>query len=262
MNLDISDEDLIVHVLNNLTEDYEAQLMKLEDKLSSTTNPLTIKVIRAELRLKYVRMQEKKDSNKNEDAKNEKVLAATGKFKGTCSFCGKYGHKATVCQAKINNKVKKDENHQKTKWNKDKVALYNKQKCFYCKKPGHKQDVCVKKKANQTKGKANNNANDASQAHAVFVTTEGKAKTLTDATWIADSGATCHVTNDKDGMYDTSTIYKAITIGNGETVQGTLNGKIDMRFDSAEGTSTTITLTNVKFIPCFWGKLFSLTCAM
>jgi len=97
MNLDISDKDLIVHVLNNLTEDYEAQLMKLEDKLSSTTNPLTIKVIRAELRLKYVRMQEKKDSNKNEDAKNEKVLAATGKFKGTCSFCGKYSHKATVC---------------------------------------------------------------------------------------------------------------------------------------------------------------------
>jgi len=82
MNLEISDEDLNVLVSNNLTGDYEAQLMNLEDKLGSMTNPLTIEAVRAELHLKYMRIQEKKDAMKNENPKNEKVLVALGKFKG------------------------------------------------------------------------------------------------------------------------------------------------------------------------------------
>jgi len=42
LNSTTTDEDLIVHILNNLTEDYEVQLLKLEKKLGSTTTVLTI----------------------------------------------------------------------------------------------------------------------------------------------------------------------------------------------------------------------------
>jgi len=39
----MTDEDLMmVHILNNLTDDYEVQLSKLEEKLGSTTNLLTV----------------------------------------------------------------------------------------------------------------------------------------------------------------------------------------------------------------------------
>jgi len=36
------DEELMVHILNNLTNDYKVQLSKLEEKPGSMTNLLTI----------------------------------------------------------------------------------------------------------------------------------------------------------------------------------------------------------------------------
>ena len=42
----MTDEDMIVHILNNLTKDYEVQLSKLEEKLGSTTTVLTIDTVR------------------------------------------------------------------------------------------------------------------------------------------------------------------------------------------------------------------------
>jgi len=45
----MTNEDLIVHVLNNLTDDYKVQLSKLEEKLGSTTSTLTIDDVRLEL---------------------------------------------------------------------------------------------------------------------------------------------------------------------------------------------------------------------
>jgi len=45
----MTNEDMLVHILNNLTNDYEGQLSKLEEKLGSTTMVLTIDTIRSEL---------------------------------------------------------------------------------------------------------------------------------------------------------------------------------------------------------------------
>jgi len=47
----MTNEDLIVHILNNLTEDYEVQLSKLEEKLGSTTTVLMIDTVQSELQL-------------------------------------------------------------------------------------------------------------------------------------------------------------------------------------------------------------------
>jgi len=38
LNLDISDKDFCIHVLNNLPSKYEIQVPKLEDQLGSATN--------------------------------------------------------------------------------------------------------------------------------------------------------------------------------------------------------------------------------
>ncbi len=45
----MTNEDLIVHILNNLTKDYEVQLSKLEEKLGSMTTVLMIDTVRSEL---------------------------------------------------------------------------------------------------------------------------------------------------------------------------------------------------------------------
>ncbi len=125
--------------LNNLTDDYEVQLSKLEEKLGSTTTVLTIDDVRAELRLRYARMTAKKNTKQLEDAESEKALAAFNKFKGTCTFCGKIGHKATACFSRLkeekNGEEKKPKPKQRTE---EREALYRENKCFHCKKTGHK----------------------------------------------------------------------------------------------------------------------------
>jgi len=47
-------------------------------------------------------MKAKKSSSENEQKDSEKALAATGKYKGTCTFCGMIGHKATDCYTRKN----------------------------------------------------------------------------------------------------------------------------------------------------------------
>ena len=51
MKSEMSDEDFIIHVLNNLLKEYEVQISKLEDKLS--TVQLSIEHVKAELKLKF-----------------------------------------------------------------------------------------------------------------------------------------------------------------------------------------------------------------
>jgi len=58
MNSTISDEDLLVHILNNLPKEYEIQQSKLEAQFGSTTSPLTIEDVRTELNLKFIRITE------------------------------------------------------------------------------------------------------------------------------------------------------------------------------------------------------------
>jgi len=59
----MTDEDLMVHSLNNLTDDYEVQLSKLEQKLGTATNLLTVNDVQAELCLRYAHMKAKKSSS-------------------------------------------------------------------------------------------------------------------------------------------------------------------------------------------------------
>jgi len=96
MNLKMTDEDLLMHVLNNLPKEYEIQQSKLEDRLSSTSNPLTIEDVRNELNLKYMRMKKSQTDSTGDEA--EKALTTVSKRNKTkCRHCGKFGHKSTSC---------------------------------------------------------------------------------------------------------------------------------------------------------------------
>jgi len=92
----MSDDDLLVHVLNGLPKEYEVQQSKMEDRLGSTSNPLTIEDLRNELNLKFMRMQKSEKDENGDEA--DKALSTMGKKSKTkCRHCGKFGHKSTSC---------------------------------------------------------------------------------------------------------------------------------------------------------------------
>jgi len=99
MSYTISDEQLIIHVLNNLPEEYDIQVSKLEGQLDDKTNPLTIGDIRTELSLRYARIKNKNGSSNEKESGMEQAFAAFRRFKGKCNKCGKIGHKAAECRS-------------------------------------------------------------------------------------------------------------------------------------------------------------------
>jgi hypothetical protein len=55
----ISDNQFILHVLNNMTEDYDLQLAMMEKRVTGKSNPLTVDEIRDDLNLRSERLNEK-----------------------------------------------------------------------------------------------------------------------------------------------------------------------------------------------------------
>jgi len=251
MQSTMSDEDLLVHVLNGLPKEYEVQQSKMEDRLGSTSNPLTIQDLRDELNLKFMRMKKSEQDQNGEEA--DKALSTMGKKSKTkCRHCGKFGHKSTSCW----DVVGKPENKETTDRTGTKTGTKFNGNCFYCKKPGHRQVDCRIKKKEET---AAASANVTTSDNVVLMANDAK---VANCTWIADSGATSHMTNDDKGMYDWKEICQPVKVGNGDEVTAKKIGKLDVVVHNGDGTSTPITLTNVQYVPAFWVKLFSLTAAM
>jgi hypothetical protein len=72
----ISENQFILHILNNITANYDLQLAMMEKRINDKINPLTIDEIRADLNLRFERLNEKKDDNDNEDNQDVAFLAA------------------------------------------------------------------------------------------------------------------------------------------------------------------------------------------
>ena len=63
----MSDTDFIIHILGNLSEEYEVQIESLEARMEDMTDPVTLEDVTAKLNARYERIRnqkEKKDDNK------------------------------------------------------------------------------------------------------------------------------------------------------------------------------------------------------
>jgi hypothetical protein len=92
MGSSVSENQFMIHILNNLTSDYELQLALMERRVGDVEKPLTIEEIRGELSLRYERMNMKSSSNKEGEGFEENAFFS-GQFKGKCRNCGLIGHK-------------------------------------------------------------------------------------------------------------------------------------------------------------------------
>jgi len=179
----------------------------------------------------------------------DQALAAFKQYKGKCTNCGKMGHKASVCRSQM----KKNENTPSE--NKPKCDTSN-IKCFGCGKMGHFQTKCPKSEENKPKKKQNDKGVDA-----ILMAMCGSTK-VENSMWIADSGASTHITTLDIGLFETRNVNEPVQVGDGNLVYATKIGKLAVEYKSQKGDNATILLENVKYIPGFSSNLFSLTAAL
>jgi hypothetical protein len=67
----ISDNQFILHILNNMMDDYDLQLAMMETRVTDKSNPLTIDKIRENLNLRFERLNEKKNEESENDNNQE-----------------------------------------------------------------------------------------------------------------------------------------------------------------------------------------------
>jgi hypothetical protein len=96
MGLKITEKQFMIHVLNNLTPDYDLQVSFLERRIGDEKDPLTVSEIRSELSLRLERLNNY--SNIDNTEASEVLAIYGGHFKGKCRNCGKIGHKLFQCK--------------------------------------------------------------------------------------------------------------------------------------------------------------------
>jgi hypothetical protein len=84
-----------------------------------------------------------------------------------------------------------------------------------------------------------------------------------DGFYIADSGATTHMTGSDQGMFDCEEINEKIKVGNGAFITAHKKGKIRAYMRSRDGTTASIVLRDVLYTPELApASLFSITSAL
>jgi gag-polypeptide of LTR copia-type/Zinc knuckle len=203
----MTDDQFLIHVLNNLTTDYELQMVLLEKRIGDKSNPLEVDELREELNLRYERLC----NQNNESKSNEEHALFTSQFKGKCRSCGKMGHKAFQC------KSKKDSNDRSN----DGVSqpLF----CAYCKQTGHLKTNCFKL---IRRAEGNNGGSVRTGVADVVFNSMSEGSEFTENIWIGDSGASCHYCNSDKGLFDIQEVSESITVGNGKTMEAIKIGKL------------------------------------
>ena len=86
----MEDDDVILHILNNLPREYETVVELCEEDLSRGN--INLATVKERIRARYSRLQK---ANDNPD--EAVALMMKSQFKKSCNVCGKFGHKGSDC---------------------------------------------------------------------------------------------------------------------------------------------------------------------
>jgi hypothetical protein len=257
----ISDNQFILNILNNMTDDYDLQLAMMEKQVTDKSNPLTIDKIRDNLNLRFERLNEKQNEESENDNNQDDAFFG-GQFKGKCQNCGAIGHKAIDCKLKTNqNGGQNSRNHN----NFQKYAS-NGAYCTYCCCPGHTKSnfYKLKNKPNRNSGTRNNGGQGhrISNSNDVAFTTIAMKNNFANDLWILDSGASCHYCQSVEELSDVKKIDELIKIGNGDSMKAIKIGNLKCEVTQINGEKFTVTKNDVKYVPSLCLNLFSLKKAL
>ena len=80
--------------------------------------------------------------------------------------------------------------------------------------------------------------------------------------WLGDSGASVHVTNDSNGMFDCRRIHLYLKISNGKHLYSSMIGKKKASIVQANGSTVDLILHDCLYIPDICTNLFRITKAL
>ena len=238
----IEDDDLILHILNHLPKEYEMVVELCEDDLSN--GKIELSTVKERIRARYNRLQKV-----TEDSDDAIALMMKTQFKKACTVCGKIGHKGSDCFTLEKNKAKKEEFYEKRFGKRNKNKNYNNK---------NKNDKWKSK--NRSPNQNDNMAMSGIDEEMVLIAKD--TQKFNKNTWIADSGATTHMCNSLEGMFDLEDVNVSISVGDGRKMTTTKVGKLKGTIIDSEGRKVIATLTNVSYVPELMVNLFSLTAVM
>ena len=154
--------------------------------------------------------------------------------------------------------------------------------CHFCRKPGHIKRECWKltqieasKKPGKGTGKPKHTANQATETRQerswpdeAAVLSDGEALVVGHALsvtsqdiWIIDSGATCHMCNNKSFFSEVSVLEKPqeVSLGDGHVLEATAEGTVPLQMLLPDGSTKKCSLKKVLWIPKLAYNLLSVS---
>ena len=264
------DEKVKSHILYNVKPriyDTVIHVIKRDIDMGTT---ITLENLKEDLRRVYAqRHSEYKERDRGH--REESVLYANtnpgkfgnGKFKfkkvfkGDCRICGKKGHKAADCWEQDKNKERRPVNY-KLKNEAAYLMTDQKKKCTYCGKENHTVEQCFKKQRDEKKPAGQNRE----IAEMVIMAAEDISEDVSKNIFIADSGATSHMRNSTQGMYELKDYVVDVRVGNSSKMQSLKKGKFQGMVTQKDGTTSSIIMQDVLYVPDLWVNLLSITKAI
>ena len=229
----VSDEDRVVHLLASLPESFNMLVTALE------ANPEVPKMENVTERLLH---EEQKTKDREEiEGGCTKAMTAHNNFgqkkKFTCHYCGKPGHFKRNCRKLAFELANANEKGNKS---------------------GFKAKKEVKHKANKATS-GHKDVSDSSSDDALVVCHALSAGSK--GNWIVDSGATCHMCNDKTlfGQFEQLQKSQEVTLGDGHVLEATGKGIVSLDMRLPDGKTKRCVLRDVLYVPKLSYNLLSVT---
>ena len=80
--------------------------------------------------------------------------------------------------------------------------------------------------------------------------------------WLRDTGASCHMTNSPEGMFNLVKTSSGIMFGNGQRLKAEFIGDKKGTMIQKNGAGVPIFMKNVKYVPQLYCNFFSITAAL
>jgi hypothetical protein len=233
----VTEEECIAVAIDAAPEIYAGPMVS-EQRSKGTA--LTLKDLEDCMTQLYRQMPSKRSHGKHEVTEDESEMVL-GAFAGLCHGCHQRGHMIKDCP------------------NKKKHGPGNKKKCSHCGKNGHEEATCWEKAGNeskrpawyQTRERAAAAIDEGSRVEFLLTVSEGPALMHHKDIWIADTGASCHITNNQEGMRDIrdATASDGVTMGNAQVEPTSYIGNIAGDFCDRLGNKiVSCTLGDVSFV--------------
>ena len=225
----VSEDDRVVHLLASLPESFNMLVTALE---------ANAEVPKMELVTEWLLHEERKlKERKGADVSSEKAMTAKQTFKKgpKCHYCGKFGHIRRNCRKFAQENKSDSSDKERTK--------------------------SVKHQANTAGTRQRDSSSSDSESVGLVVRHALSASAGMHESWIVDSGATCHMCNDRRLFVELCNLEKPleVTLGDGHELDAIGRGIVVLETNLPSGRTKKCKLHDVLYVPKLSYNLLSVS---